>query len=128
MEEFRHTHTDTHTNTHTEKKKKNREAEIEQKDLKRKQVSRTRENRKKKKERLYYHEVLACQAYGVDGALDIDGRLLLRAVGIREVHLGAGSLHDVLDVGAVAAHHGKMVLGGDVQLCAHGDGTRQAPG
>lgn len=76
----------------------------------------------------FYHEVLTCQTHRVDGALDIDGGFFLRAVRIREVHLSAGSLHDVLDVAAVASHHGQMVLGRNVQLSADGNGARQAPG
>lgn len=72
-----------------------------------------------------YHEVLACQAYRVDGALDVDGGFFLRAVGIREVHLSASSLHDVLNIAAIASHHSKVVLGRDVQLCADRNGTGQ---
>ena len=73
-----------------------------------------------------HHEVLACQADGVDGALHVDRGLLLQAARVGEVDLGAAALHDVLEVGAVAAHHEEVVLRGDVQLRAHRDGARQA--
>lgn len=75
-----------------------------------------------------HHEVLACQADGLDGALDVDGGFLLGAVGVGEVDLGARPLGDVLDVAAIAAHHEEVVLGRDVQVGADRDGACQAAG
>lgn len=75
-----------------------------------------------------YHEVLPCQADRLDGALDVDGGLLLRAVGVGEVDLGSRPLGDVLDVAAVAALHEEVVLGSDVQVGGDGDGAGQAAG
>lgn len=75
-----------------------------------------------------YHEVLPRQADRLDGALDVDGGLLLRAVGVGEVDLGSRPLGDVLDVAAVAALHEEVVLGSDVQVGGDGDGAGQAAG
>lgn len=55
--------------------------------------------------------------------MNVDGGLLLGAVGVREVDLSASSLRDVLDVAAVAALHEEVVLGCDVQVSADGDGA-----
>lgn len=75
-----------------------------------------------------YHEVLSGQADRLDGALDVDGGLLLRAVGVGEVDLGSCPLGDVLDVAAVAALHEEVVLGSDVQMGGDRDGGGQAAG
>lgn len=75
-----------------------------------------------------YHEVLPCQADRLDGALDVDGGLLLWAVGVGEVDLSSRPLGDVLDVAAVAALHEEVVLGSDVQVGGDGDGAGQAAG
>lgn len=75
-----------------------------------------------------YHEVLPCQADRLDGALDVDGGFLLRAVGVGEVDLGPRPLGDVLDVAAVATLHEEVVLGSDVQVGGDRDGAGQAAG
>lgn len=75
-----------------------------------------------------HHEVLPCQADRLDGALNVDCRFLLGAVGVREVDLGTCPLGDVLDVAAVAALHEEVVLRRDVQVGGDRDGACQATG
>lgn len=73
-----------------------------------------------------YHEILPCQTDRLDGALEVDGGFLLWVAGVRKVDLRPCSLHDMFDVAPVPAHHEEVMLGRDVQLCAHGDGRCQA--
>ena len=42
--------------------------------------------------------------------------------------LSTRSLHDMFDVASISTHHKEMMLSCDIQLRAHGDSGRQAPG
>lgn len=79
----------------------------------------------KEQKKISHHQVLASQTHRVNGSLQVDGGLLLWAVGVWEVDLRSCALHDVLDVAAVAAHHEEVVLGRNVKLRADRDGTGQ---
>lgn len=70
-----------------------------------------------------YHEILPREADRFDGALNIDSRFLLGAVGVREVDLGSRPLGDVLDVAAITSLHEKVVLRRNVEVGGDCDGT-----